>query len=252
MNKPRILYIDDEKENLNLFRQIFYMDYEVFISAGGKEALHLLEREEEMAIVVTDQLMTGMSGTEVLSEVAEQYPDTTRMIITAYSDPSIMLDSINQGHVYRYILKPWDDVDLRSAIKNGAEKYALTKKNQHTMTLLQGKTEELELLNKELEKRVRKRTVDLAKANRLLALKIKELEDAMAEIKELKGLLPICCYCKKIRDDQDYWEALEPYLEKHSDITFTHGICPECYEKKLKPEMQEALARKAKGRKKDS
>lgn len=74
MTKARILYIDDEKENLNLFKQIFHYDYEVFVAENGQQALQMLKDKEEMAIVVTDQRMPGMPGTEILRRVAEQHP----------------------------------------------------------------------------------------------------------------------------------------------------------------------------------
>ena len=66
----------------------------------------------------------------------------------------------------------------------------------------------------------------------------KELEGALSQIKRLQGLLPICSYCKRIRDDQDYWQQVECYIAEHSEVKFTHGICPECYDKIVKQELQ--------------
>jgi DNA-binding response OmpR family regulator len=71
-----------------------------------------------------------------------------------------------------------------------------------------------------------------------LAARVKELELALANVKLLQGLLPICCYCKKIRNDQNYWQQVDSYIADHSEAQFTHGICPECREKILEPELQ--------------
>ena len=70
--------------------------------------------------------------------------------------------------------------------------------------------------------------------------RVQELESALAHVKTLQGLLPICCYCKRIRQDKDYWEQLEVYLSKQADLQFDQGICPECYARHIKPELQAA------------
>src|SRR5205823_6467310 len=72
-----------------------------------------------------------------------------------------------------------------------------------------------------------------------LATQVRELEEALCQVKLLQGLLPMCCYCKKIRDDNNYWQQLEHYLSEHSDARFSHGICPECWENKVEPQLAE-------------
>jgi response regulator NasT len=69
---------------------------------------------------------------------------------------------------------------------------------------------------------------------------VRELQEAVARVNQLHGLLPICSYCKKIRDDHNYWQQVETYITSHSDARFSHGICPECYERVVKPELVEA------------
>jgi len=71
-----------------------------------------------------------------------------------------------------------------------------------------------------------------------LAAHVHDLQDALARVKQLQGLLPICSYCKRIRDDRNYWQQLETYVTEHSGAVFSHGLCPECYEKIVKPEIQ--------------
>ena len=88
-------------------------------------------------------------------------------------------------------------------------------------------------LNAGLELRVAERTAELEAKNR-------QLTAALAEVKELRGILPICSYCKNIRDDKNYWETLEGYITRHSDASFSHGICPACFEKYVRPQLEES------------
>ena len=67
---------------------------------------------------------------------------------------------------------------------------------------------------------------------------VRDLEAALGQVKQLSGLLPICAYCRKVRDDQNYWQQVETYISAHSDTRFSHGICPECYESVVKPELE--------------
>jgi len=73
-----------------------------------------------------------------------------------------------------------------------------------------------------------------------LAARVRQLEQALARIKQLQGLLPICSYCKKIRDDQNYWQQVETYIESHVEVQFSHGICPDCFLSVVKPELARA------------
>ena len=86
---------------------------------------------------------------------------------------------------------------------------------------------------------VGERVLQLQKA---LAERVRELEEALANVKMLQGLLPICLYCKKIRDDRNYWQQLDKYVADHTEARFSHGICPDCYDKVVKPELEKYLA----------
>jgi hypothetical protein len=91
---------------------------------------------------------------------------------------------------------------------------------------------QIQELNVDLDRRVRERTADLAKSNR-------ELAASLAEVRQLNGLLPICSYCRKIRDDKNYWDSVEHYITRHTNSSFSHGICPDCYEKHVTPMLKE-------------
>ena len=75
-----------------------------------------------------------------------------------------------------------------------------------------------------------------------LADRVSELEEALAQVKQLQGLLPICSYCKKIRDEQNYWQRIDSYLMEHADVMFSHGICPDCYQKVVQPKLEHTRA----------
>ena len=123
--KGRVLYVDDEEINLINFRETLSDDFEIFTSGSGQEALVLLEREGEMALVVSDQRMPGMSGIELLARIKETYPDTIRMIISAYTEIHELIEAINKAEVYRYFVKPWKEEQLRLSIGNAVGTYAL-------------------------------------------------------------------------------------------------------------------------------
>ena len=123
--KGRVLYVDDEEINLINFRETLCDDFEIFTAVSGKEALALLAREGEMALVVSDQRMPEMTGIELLIKVREAYPDTIRMIISAYTEIHELIDAINKAEVYRYFVKPWEEDQLRLTVGNAVGTYAL-------------------------------------------------------------------------------------------------------------------------------
>lgn len=205
MNRPRLLFIDDEEINRSNFLETFGDEYEILLAGSGEEALEIMARESTLALILSDQRMPGISGAEVLARARELAPKAERIMITGYSEPDDIMAAINQGQVYRYILKPWTSGELRIAIIHAVERHQLKEENLALLLALEKK-------NFELEELVRTRTM---------------------ELKNLQSLLPICSYCRKIRDDKNAWHELETYLHQHTDIIFTHGICPHCYEKAI-------------------
>ncbi|MEO1436666.1 MAG: histidine kinase [Bacteroidota bacterium] len=125
----QILYIDDEPQNLMLFKATFRRFYPIITANGAQEALEIMETTP-CQIIISDQRMPYMSGTELLEAIKQKYPNTIRMIMTAFSDTQAMLDSINRGKIYHYITKPWDSNELKSIIDNAIESYDLKTTNQ--------------------------------------------------------------------------------------------------------------------------
>ena len=101
LSKPRMLVVDDEPDNLDLLYRTFRRDFKVLKAASGGEALELLSQEGEVAVIISDQRMPEMKGTEFLSKTVPQFPDTVRIILTGFTDVEDLVDAINAGQVYR-------------------------------------------------------------------------------------------------------------------------------------------------------
>src|SRR5258706_7582694 len=126
--RPRILYVDDQPGNLVVLKSSVKKYIDVVTANSGSEGLALLAKEE-FPVVISDQKMHEMSGTQFLSEVRKQYPDTARMLLTAYTNFDDAVAAINEGQVMRFIHKPWERDDLVSALLNAAELYNKRKEN---------------------------------------------------------------------------------------------------------------------------
>jgi len=125
--KPKLLVIDDEPDNLDLLFRTFYRDFQVLRANGGLEALELLDREGEVAVIISDQRMPIMSGTEFLSQMAVKYPDTMRIILTGYTDVEDLVEAINTCKVFKYVTKPWDEIDLKSVVRQAMDTHKVLK-----------------------------------------------------------------------------------------------------------------------------
>jgi CheY-like chemotaxis protein len=140
--KPKMLVVDDEPDNLDLLYRTFRRDFTVLKAESGVAALDILAAEGEVAVIISDQRMPEMKGTEFLSKTVPQFPDTMRIILTGFTDVEDLVDAINSGQVYKYITKPWDPNELKMVVQRAAETYELLKhrteelKRAHTHTAL--------------------------------------------------------------------------------------------------------------------
>ncbi|WP_071885468.1 response regulator [Rufibacter tibetensis] len=148
--KPSILYIDDEEDNLVVFKSTFRKFFKVFTAMSGDEGLKILA-SEPISIVIIDQRMPKMSGVHFLKSLPDD-PEIIRMILTGYSDPESMLEAINSGKVYRYIMKPWDRENLRRIMENAIIELNTRKANRQLVEELKAAKESLERKVAELTK----------------------------------------------------------------------------------------------------
>jgi CheY-like chemotaxis protein len=138
--KLKILVVDDEPDNLDLLYRTFRRDFNVLKADSGLNALQILRAEGEVAVIISDQRMPEMKGTEFLSKTVPQFPDTVRIILTGFTDIEDLVEAINAGQVYKYITKPWDPGELKAVVQRAAETYDLLKQ----------RTEELRCANAQM------------------------------------------------------------------------------------------------------
>jgi DNA-binding NtrC family response regulator len=142
----KIMIVDDEPANLRLLERLFRRDYMVVAASSGDEALQLLG-QHDIALLITDQRMPGMTGIELLQRTASLRPHMVRIILTGYTDMTALVEAINCGHVYKYMTKPWDNNALRLTVERALEHYE-TNRSLH----------ELEQANKRLSIRLQEVT----------------------------------------------------------------------------------------------
>ncbi len=142
-----VLYVDDEINNLNSFKAAFRRDFEIYTAQSAREGRKVLD-SNEIGVIITDQRMPGMTGIEFLESILAVYPDTIRILLTGFSDMNAVMDAINRGQVYKYLVKPWQNDELKLYIQNALEIYHLRRENKDLAHKLQLANKELELLNK--------------------------------------------------------------------------------------------------------
>ncbi|MFY0601352.1 MAG: histidine kinase [Cyclobacteriaceae bacterium] len=144
----RILYVDDEQGNIDFFKTVFKREYEVITARSGIEALSILENEEDISLILTDQRMPTMTGIEFLRESMELSRDSVRILVTGYADMDTVIKAINQGHIFYYIAKPWTYEEMKIVIGRAIDNYKLTMANKEL--LIQSERQEKEMIITEL------------------------------------------------------------------------------------------------------
>lgn len=131
--KLKLLIVDDEADNLDLLYRIFRQQFRVFRADSAFNALDILKQHGEMAIIISDQRMPRMKGTELLRRTVEPFPDTIRIVLTGYTDVEDLVEAINTGQVFKYITKPWKTPDLQSVVKQASETYRAIKQRTNAL-----------------------------------------------------------------------------------------------------------------------
>jgi DNA-binding NtrC family response regulator len=230
-DKERILIVDDDVSTRRTLTLIFEKKgFEVETAGTGREALEKVQ-ERPFNLALLDIRLPDVEGVELLAPLKDAQPDIALIMVTGYASVKTAVRALNDGAA-GYITKPVDLDEVLAKVSYALEKQRLVTENRRLMHMLQ----------RELAERVR--------AEEAREKLIAELEDALSQVRQLQGFLPICSYCKKIRNDENYWQQVETYIEGHSEALFTHSICPDCYEKYARPELEE-LQRLKNNKKKD-
>ncbi|HRO66492.1 MAG TPA: hybrid sensor histidine kinase/response regulator [Pseudobdellovibrionaceae bacterium] len=174
--KTTILCVDDEVDNVDALERLFRRKYNVLRATSGQQALQVLQQHQgPVAVIITDQRMPQMTGVEFLEKTLTQHPDTVRILLTGYTDLESVIEAINKGQIYRYLTKPWDPVDLSSAVDRAVERYDLG--------------QELKLKNKELAEAYRElKSLDTAKSNFMILVN-HELKTPLTSVLNFNSLL---------------------------------------------------------------
>lgn len=171
MTEPaKILWVDDEANILKSIRRLF-MDMEtvdIIPCASGEEGLEIIRQHPDVQVVVSDYRMSGMNGVDFLRQVNEMNPETIRIVLSGYADTGSVVGAINEGRIYKFIAKPWNDDELRVTISKAIELYRLQQENTRLNAQLQKTNEELKILNVNLEQLVEARTEELLFKNQVL------------------------------------------------------------------------------------
>lgn len=195
-----ILVADDDPVSLRILQKALEKcGHDVRVARNGTEAWQVLTSPEAPRLAVLDWMMPGMDGPTICRR-ARALPSELPpyfILLTARNDYPDVVAGLEAG-ANDYVTKPFHHAELKARVQVGLRVLELQKK---------------------------------------LAERVRDLESALKQVKQLRGLLPICMYCKKIRSDGDYWQQVESYISDRSEAEFSHGICPECYEKLMNSQL---------------
>ena len=175
-DKPAaILFVDDEANVLKALRRLFHHDYVTYFASSGAEGLEIL-RQHTVDLVISDMRMPEMDGTEFLTQVVKQWPETIRILLTGYADLQSTIAAVNQGRIYNYCNKPWNDDELKLLVRNALEQKRLREERDRLSAIVHQQNKALTELNGHLEEKVEQRTEQLKKTMRHLDRANKSLE----------------------------------------------------------------------------
>jgi phosphoserine phosphatase RsbU/P len=192
---------DDDVSRCELEALLTRHGHKVVAVADGAHAWDILQADDPPRVAVLDWLMDSMDGIDVCRRVRERpmLRGLYLILLTSRGDKRHVLTGLQAG-ANDYVTKPFNGEELLARIDVGKQMIGLQDE---------------------------------------LKARVSELEIALARVKQLQGLLPICSYCKCIRDDKNYWHQVESYVSFHSEAEFSHAICPHCWEKEVKPQFLE-------------
>ena len=190
---------DDPVSRLLLETTLKQWGYDVVVACDGLEALAAIQGSDPPALAILDWMMPGMDGVAV-TRAAREMPALTPtyiILLTAKTEKPDIVAALEAG-ADDYLTKPFDREELGARVWAGLRIVSLQEN---------------------------------------LVDRVQELEDALANVKQLQGMLPICSYCKRIRDDKNYWQKVENYIGDHSEAVFSHSVCPDCYQSTVRPRL---------------
>ena len=180
--KYQVLCVDDEQNILRAIkRALFSLDVDLTLADSGEKALAVM-KEKPIHVVISDMKMPGMTGAELLEQVAAHYPDTFRVVLTGFADIDATIKAVNQGRIHRYLQKPWDNQELINTIEEGLERIKLKDENARLQKLTKLQNAKLKEVNNSLEQVVQKRTKQIKAALRRIEQRNAALEQVLFNV----------------------------------------------------------------------
>ena len=178
--KHTIMVVDDEASITKALHRLFRKDnYQILTAASASEGLDLLKKvQKPVSLIISDQRMPGMNGSQFLEQAQQLFPDAIRFLLTGYSDMDAIIAAINKGGIHRYLNKPWNDDDLVLQVRQSLEQYELVLENRRLLALTHKQNKELNQLNQQLEQKVQERSQEILEKNKELSKLNKELESS--------------------------------------------------------------------------
>lgn len=176
--------------------------HEVISTFDGTVAWAGLQRDDAPPLAILDWMMPGLDGVEICRKVRQlkKTNPTYVILLTAKTNKDDIVTGLDAG-ADDYLTKPFNRDELRARVEVG---------------------------------------VRILHLQEMLTARVQELEDAFTQVRQLRELLPICSYCKSVRDDHNYWQQIDRYISEHTHTQFSHGICPDCYEKQIAPQLEKS------------
>jgi CheY-like chemotaxis protein len=196
----KVLIADDDPLSRRLLQATLESwGYDVVVAVDGLDAWEALAGPKGPRLAILDWVMPGLHGVEVCQRLRQQ-PTSEPVYVILLTGRDAKADIVTglQSGANDYVVKPFDRAELQARVLVGR---------------------------------------NVVELQRSLAQRVRELETALSQVHQLQGLLPICSYCKKIRDDRNYWQQVETYVSRHTQVRFSHGICPDCWETEVEPQL---------------
>lgn len=188
----RILIAEDDAVSRRVLEGMLQRwGHELVIACDGKEAWDALSRDDAPGLAILDWMMPVLDGIRVCEKIRQTNRSTYVILLTAKGSKQDIITGLQAG-ADDYVIKPFDREELRARVNVG---------------------------------------VRIVELQRHLDDRIDELQKALSQIRRLHGIMPICAHCKRIRNDENYWQQVEAYISAHSDARFSHSICPDCFER---------------------
>ncbi|MFQ4145958.1 SpoIIE family protein phosphatase [Chlorogloeopsis sp. ULAP02] len=230
--KLKLMVVDDEPDNLELLYRTFRRDFQVYKASNALSAFEILNQEGEMAIIISDQRMPNMNGTEFLRLTVERFPDTIRILLTGFTDVEDLVDAINSGQVFKYITKPWKPDQLRIIVQQAVDTYRVVKKRTQELSRALRRESLFNAVTTAIQESLdyssmlQKIVTIIGQTFETSYCLLRPIENnclTSAEFSYLSSKTPLCNF--SLAPNNLIEQVLESHHYQHNQCTHEHGLC---------------------------